>query len=188
MRADRLAAVLLGALAGASAIGCAASIAPRGWRPTAREAQVQGFGGWIAIAVRDGAYERSIQGELLAISSDSVFTLGESGVVASALGAVTSATLETYDPQNGWAARWTIAGTLLTITHGVGLVLTAPLWVLVGSISTSTLSHEGRLSQPRASWADLRLYARFPQGLPPGLDRAALTPRPREHKRAAAHE
>jgi hypothetical protein len=28
-------------------------------------------------------------------------------------------------------------------------------------------------------WEKLRLYARFPQGMPPGLDRGALRPAPR---------
>ena len=50
--------------------------------------------------------------------------------------------------------------------------------MLVGSSSTGVLSHQGRILKPNASWADMRLFARFPQGLPPGLDRAALQPRP----------
>ncbi len=180
MRAERACAV---ALIAALGWGCAQRLAPPGWSPTAREAQTEGYGGWIEVISSHGRTERATAGELLAISTDSVFVLADSSVVGCALTEVGQATLESYDPETNHAASWTIAGMGSTITHGWVLILSAPLWVLVGSTSTGVLSHQGRLERPRASWADMRLFARFPQGLPAGLDRAKLEPRPLHDRR-----
>ncbi len=196
---------------GALLVGCAARHAPRGWLPYAQEAQREAFGGWIHLefgappefgAARD---PRDVVGELIAISDDSVFVLSGRTLTARALDSVPRATLEAYDSRSGDVAQMTLGGTLATFTHGFGLVLTAPLWIIMGTASSASLSRQGRLTvdgtadsaskrrggRPgwgRASWKDLRLYARFPQGLPPGLDRAQLHERPttkRDHRTRA---
>src|SRR5262249_15240626 len=142
------------------------------------EAQTEGYGGWIQVTSMEGDTGLTTAGELLAISRDSVFVLADSTVVAVPLAWVTDATLESFDPQTRDAASWTAAGVGSTIPHGWGLIIPAPLWTLVGSTSTGALSHHGRMERPRASWADMRVFARFPQGLPPGLDPNKLEPRP----------
>jgi len=183
MRAERLiaralrAALLPAILLGLST-GCATRVAPRGWSPKAEEARREGFGGWMRMTHGRESAAYTTAGELLAISDDSVFVLVDSTLVGVPLGDVSRGLLETYDPDTGHAAAWTTAGAISTITHGWWLVISAPLWVLVGSSSTGVLSHQGRILRPNASWADMRLFARFPQGLPPGLDRSALRPRP----------
>ncbi len=196
MRADRLnvlAAAFACLLPGA---GCASSSAPARWLPYAEEAQHQAYGGWLDLGVDRGGVIDTVRGELLAISADSVYTLRGQRVTAVSLAQVRRGRLEFYDPRSGQLAATTVAGTLLTFTHGIGLVLTAPLWVIVGTASTAALSGDGKLGldpdlprdlpnaapgakrEDHASWGDLRLYARFPQGWPSGLDRTTLHERP----------
>ena len=68
----------------------------------------------------------------------------------------------------GGLAAWTVAGTLSTATHGVFLVLSAPLWMIIGSATTAATANQraleihDRMSFCRAA----RPYARFPGGLP----------------------
>lgn len=195
MHARVLAVPVLLATCAMAQLGCAASVAPRGWLADAQNTQQAACGGWLDMKVDVGGAARNVSGELLAVSDDSVFTLRGTAVTASPLTAVQRATLGAYDPGSGGVARMTVAGTLLTVTHGWGLIGTAPLWVIVGTTSSSVLSFQGkyRVDSPvrrdevtgatttdpaRASWRDLRLYARFPQGIPPGLDRTLLHERP----------
>jgi hypothetical protein len=192
MRADRGVALLCAVATLVSQCGCASSRAPHGWLPFAQEAQQEGYGGWIEVTARANPDFSALSGELLAVSDDSVFVLTSAGVGSCALTDVMRATLETYDPRSGDVSRMALTGTLLSISTGWGLALFAPLWVLVGTASTAVLSHEGQVAMDasrqgatsgvsgaaRKSWKDIRLYARFPQGIPVELDRSQLRIRP----------
>ena len=195
MRARSVVVPVLFAALALLQLGCAASVAPEGWLPYAQEAQQEAYGGWLDMEVGSHGVTSGVRGELLAIGEDSVFTLSGETVTATALASVQRAKLEVYDSRSGVVAGVAVLGTLLTATHGFGLILTAPLWVIVGTVSSAGLSHEGkhRIETPvrhdettvasnpgpaRESWRDLRLYARFPQGMPPGLDRTQLHERP----------
>lgn len=205
MRTDRRLARWLTLLTMTVTCGCAASQAPHGWLPYAQEAQAEGYGGWIEVEPRDVMQHEPLRGELLAISDDSVLVLAAQGVRACALADVRQARLEAFDNRSGDTARMTLAGTLTSVSTGLGLIVVAPLWIVVGSISTAVLSHQGTVMvrAPRVaaiadsiaaggrtitghySWRDLRLFARFPQGLPAGLERTQLRQRPlikRKHK------
>lgn len=176
--------------------GCATRHAPREWLPYAEQVQREAYGGWIRLELGEGASAAIVGGELLAVSPDTIYTLRDSTVRATSTAAVTRAVVEYYDPRSKELAQMTLAGTLLTFSHGWWLVLTAPLWVIVGSASTGALSHDGQVTlksaqQARArsgsnvvTWKDLALHARFPQGMPPALDRTALHERPPREKPA----
>ena len=189
MRVERRAALACAALACAGSIGCGATLAPRHWLPTAREAQREGYGGWITARTEHGATLQTLSGELLAISDDSVLVLTSGGAVGAALADVRSATLEAYDTQSGDVGKMTLAGAVTSISTGAGLLLVAPLWIVTGTIATSAIAARGRhevreadragsgageTRGNRASWMELRLFARFPQGIPPGLDVSRL--------------
>ena len=77
-----------------------------------------------------------------------------------------------------WLGLWTLLGTLSTGSHGFFLILSAPVWILTGTVAAVNQSRQPVLTYPRQGWAGWRAYARFPQGLPPGLARAALDPKP----------
>ncbi len=196
MRADRAAWCVLAVAGIASLPGCTASTAPPLWLPDAVQARDEAWGGWVELTTGKGVAADTVSGELLAVSEDSVYTLRDTLVLATALAAVTRGRLEYYDPRSGQLDKATLVGTISTITHGIGLIVSAPLWILVGSTSTALVSGDGKYeldpAQPRdravakpgatrerhASWRDLSLYARYPSGWPVGLDRASLHERP----------
>ncbi len=89
-----------------------------------------------------------------------------------ALGAITSATLTAYDARLRTLEMWTILGSVSTLSHGVALGLTPPLSAIAGSSATASASTSPRIRS--LDPAELRPYARFPQGLPSALDRRNL--------------
>lgn len=174
---------------------CVSNPAPRGWLPPAEIAAREAYGGWIVVDTardaRRGGYaagessaSAGVAGELIAVDPDTVFVMSQTVLVALPKGVVRDATLFAYDAQWGSLAGWAVLGTLSTISNGVVLVLTAPLWIIV---STSAVASRSRapmveLAEQGDRWEKLRLYARFPQGMPPGLDRRSVLPSSRQLK------
>ena len=87
---------------------------------------------------------------------------------------VARATLIGWDPETYLFTVWTLIGTLSTISNGGFLLFTAPAWQLGGWLATAAQSKRPILRSDQVPWLDLRLYARFPQGLPPELDLTSL--------------
>ena len=165
------------ALAALCLSGCAKSTAPRGWLPRPVVAQKTAHGGWISISMTGDPRNANHEGELIAIQSDSVFILERGAWLGLPVAQVSKATLTGYDPNTAPLELWTLGGTLSTASHGVGLVLSAPIWILVGSLTTSAQSRNPRMIVTPATWQKARAYARFPQGLPASLDRSSLRPK-----------
>jgi len=159
---------------------CASNTAPPGFLPTPQESQATAYGGWIEVEWGRGDPKHTwlSEGELLAIQHDSVYILTGRGPEVVATAEVRRAQLTGYDSQLGKLASWTLIGTLSTASHGIWLVVSAPLWVVTGSINGAKQSRAPERVYPRARWEDLRSYARFPQGLPPGIDLAKLRGKP----------
>lgn len=162
------------ALAAALVSGCAHSPAPRGWLPTADAAGADAFGGWLVAEVGRGRDHRRIEGELIAVGTDSLLVFAADGVARVPRTAITRATVAGYDIAAGKLGTWTTLGTISTLSHGAWLLLSAPTWIIGGSIATSKASHAPLVTYPSRPWSDLARYARFPQGLPIGLDPATL--------------
>jgi hypothetical protein len=162
--------------------GCAGIGEPSGWLPTALEAQTEAYGAWIEVRYgsESGKRER-VRGEFIAVGEDTVFVLvgdDESHqLVTIPRDVIERARLSTFDPGHGGIAGWTVAGTLSTISHGFGLILTAPLWMITGSISSGAQARTRTERFPNAPWEYLKRFARFPQGLPSAVDRTALLPK-----------
>jgi hypothetical protein len=176
-------AVLLLLLA---APGCAATRGPSGYLQPARIAQREAHGGWITLDMR----EARVDGELIAVEAESVFVLTPEGLRVVHRDSVRSAVLGAYDSQSGQPAVWTMGGALTTASHGLGAIGTFPLWIITGSLMTASVSRgplhtvsQNRLQDPRqrdrarTRWAAIALWARFPAGMPRGLDRATLRSR-----------
>ena len=131
--------------------------------------------GWVLpkeLASQQGVPR--IQGELIAFERDSVFVMTPSQLVSVSATDIVSARLYTFAPNTGSLALWTFVGVLSTASHGAGLVLSLPVWIIAGTASAVSESHSPEVKVPGRSWEYLRMFARFPQGLPPGLDRSAL--------------
>ena len=151
---------------------CFQTSAPKGWLPTAEEAQRDAYGAWIKLEFSMGAERNTVHGELIAAASDSVHVLTSDSLVVVSSASVTGGTLTAYDSQHGALRLWTILGGVSTLTHGFVLVLTAPVWAIAGSAATASASKAPRVESTDPSL--LRMYARFPQGLPRELDVRSL--------------
>jgi len=100
---------------------------------------------------------------------------------AIALSDVQSARLAAYNANADRMGALVTLGTLSTISNGFYLVFTAPLWMIGGSVAAGRRSHEPILDYPEAKFQNFAPYARYPQGLPPGIDRRKIKmkkPRP----------
>ncbi len=188
MRATRVGGVV-GAIALFAA--CVSNPAPSGWLPPAEDVATEAFGGWITVdtaaqaqrggyAAASAAPGAEIAGELIAVHADSVFVLSESTLVAVPRARVRGATLFAYDAHWGEVATWGFLGTLSAISNGWYFLLTGPTWIITSAIAAGSRSRAPMVSlADPGGWERLRMYARFPQGLPAGLDRPSLRPRPR---------
>ena len=154
--------------------GCAGSHAPKDWLPRAVDATQEAHGGWILLRLAD---ESEHAGELIAVRADSLFVLEADELRGYAHAQVEHALLTGYDSQAGTIRGWMLVGSLSTLSHGYGLVISLPAWLLVGSVATFSQAHAGRVDVTTTTWEKARMYARFPQGLPAELDRTSLRPR-----------
>ena len=159
-------------------VQCASTTAPSDWLPDASEAQSQAYGAWIRAQHKAGSTEALVRGEFITADDESVFVLTEDSLVSIPLGYIEHASLTTFNSHYAELAWWTVLGTLSTLSHGVGLIISAPTWMVVGTVATSAQSYTARKGYPLDSWIELRKYARFPGGLPKGLDRKRLKPKP----------
>ena len=160
------------ALLATTLAGCATNPAPREWRPKPREAQRSVRGGWIALDCKKPGAARCAEGELIAADDDALHVLTAEGLRTVSRAEVRKARLVGYGSEGAAVGSWMAVGALSTLSHGYYLVLTAPLlWFLGGAVATSDESRAGFVPA-----SEFRAYARFPQGLPPGLDLTTLGP------------
>lgn len=167
----------------ATLAACATTNAPPNFLPEPEIAGRAVHGGWLEVRVANpSGKELRLAGELLAITADSVWlaTRPESLAAANsgyviARRAVTSAKLTWWSAENGTGNLGVdaLVGTLSTISNGFILFLTAPAWILTGTIASATYTFAPRtgLEPSSPDGPDIRSLSRFPAGIPAGLDR-----------------
>jgi len=64
---------------------------------------------------------------------------------------------------------------LATASHGLILILSAPVWIITSTVAAADASRVPRIMS--TSPTALNVFARFPQGLPPGINRATMRPK-----------
>jgi len=166
----------LGGIALSQMLGCANSGAPREMLPDLNDRHTLSYGGWISIRMVGNEFDWDAKGELIAISKDSLYLRYDyHELVALPLDKIDIARLTAYDANVRRLGAWTILGTLSTLSHGVwhgvGLIVSAPAWVLLGGLATAFQSRAPIVNYPQKGWDEFRLFARFPQGLPERYDR-----------------
>ena len=150
-------------------ITCTPNPAPSGWLSPPQVEAADPYGAWIVVW---GPKQREIRsGELLAVTHDSVFLLSDLNVPEGvAAGDSLGATLAFYDPQTGSLSAWTALGTIGTISNGLFLIFTGPIFLITGSVATGHQSSAPIVTvRPGGDWRALAPYARFPGGLPGDL-------------------
>jgi len=161
-------------VAAVAAQSCASSHAPQKWLDEPSEVPTSGNGGWIELKLK-GRHVAPIAGEFLAVArADSVYVLTESGFRAVSTASVDKARIAVYRSQTGKAGMFTFGGTIASLSHGLVFIISGPIWIIAGSITAGSVSREPLHDVPHASWSEVSIYARYPQGLPAALDRATL--------------
>lgn len=165
-----------------TAAGCASNPAPHGFLAEAGQEIYDARGAWIElelIGTKSGS--GWLNGELLATDADSVHVLvpmtrdsRRGRVLSFEWGEVRTWRARAYDRGTGTYAAYTAAGTVSTLSHGLFLVISAPVWLIAGSAITGAESRAADFDETDRQ-SELRPWARFPQGLPPGLDVEGLT-------------
>lgn len=187
--------------------GCASNTAPPGWLDPPERALVSPYGGWVQVQVHEAASAGSADGELVAVAADSLHLLRGTEFVSVARSDIRTVRLTGYRSDAHKILGWAVLGSLGSLSHGVIAIFSIPVWILGGTGATIGATHAPEIiyggnataGLPRrhiragqllpgesppaaepggATWAKLGLYARFPEGLPPGLDRRALAPKP----------
>lgn len=132
------------------------------------------------------------KGELIAVGPEQLWILEDKGIHEVPLSSIGEVDVRRHKLGGKQAALWAVVGALVTggaLTAacssvegngGCGKVFLAvgATWGLFGGVSAASLERSSRLPIPSPDWEALRPYARFPQGLPPGLDPAILRPSP----------
>ncbi len=163
--------------------GCASSGAQSYWL-TAADLPQDAHGGWITVrhGIDATGRPRTSAGEFIAISGDSLY-LAATRLEVIPLRDAHSARLVNYEPNAGMVGGLAALGTISTISHGFYLIVTAPMWILGGCITTNMRQNESLLNYPKHGWAEFLPFTRYPQGLPPDMDRDLIRARP-PHKKA----
>jgi len=160
--------------------GCVTTSAPRGWLPAAEEARREAFGGWAQVTYEGASgLMRTQVGELIAVAPDTLFILFGQNLYAIPRSLTLEAQVVGYDAGVKKMGAWFGLGQVSTLTHGFVLILTAPVWAVGGVLATVKQSRLPAVLYPGKDWTALRVHARFPQGLPPSLDRSMLRPKQR---------
>lgn len=157
--------------------------APSNWLSSPYDAARDGFGGWITL-YRGQWWETELcNGELIAVSKDSIYVLDSyrnDSLVAFGHGEADYFEMTWYDqPMAGVNAAVVLGSIGFTLSVGLMGVFILPLWLILGPVLSSmhsnlpTIKFYSNEDNPIV----LKPYARFPQGLPPGLDRSLLKPK-----------
>jgi hypothetical protein len=178
MNAGRAALAACALVVGLGLIGCASSRAPSGWLDRPEDLTRSAYGGWVTIEPARDRRSAPVEGELLAVGTESVYVMGARGFEAVSRAEMRSARLEVYRAQTGSAAGMAALGTIVSLSHGIGFIVSGPVWILCGSITAGAVSREPLHDVSGTTWEGVSKYARFPAGLPPGIDRDALLPKP----------
>ena len=160
-------------VAAVACTACAGKTTPKGWLPTPKEAQKTAYGGWIELRYLENAEARGAAGELIAVSADSVWVLTDDQGLVIATASVREGKLTGYAAQS--LRGWTLAGTLSSVSNGAFLIFTMPAWLIGGSVANRSESRAAERKSPPLQWEELAQFARFPQGLPQGLEISGLS-------------
>lgn len=169
----RLAVALIAATAVA---GCGTLHAPRGSVPDAQGAGSTAFGGWARVVYLADDEPRDAEGELIAVGRDTLWLM-QSAALAIPVAQVVRAEVTGFDSRPGQVVAAAALGLASTVSNGYFLVFSAPAWLITGAVASSSQARLSRVEARVPNLAPLAHYARFPQGLPPGLDVTTLRPR-----------
>lgn len=154
-------------------LNCASTSAPSNWLPEKEQSDKQAFGGWMTLQHKN---KTILRGELLAVQDSQFVMFSEQEIKKIAIDSVIYAKLGLYEETN-YAAVWTSIGSFSTITHGFGLIISFPLWVLLGTTESVIYSNQKILEYPAESIQKFKIFSRFPGGIPKNIPMNSIKPK-----------
>jgi hypothetical protein len=165
--------------------GCQNEMIPAGYLPKPKEISKTITGSWIKVSMRLDSLQESkidLSGELIAIQNDTLYFLSEAGFISLHKRRINSINLYFFA-----RPKSPFLGFLFLIPNVIGALSygdVGPYFLLIGiPISLTSILMEGVersdgnaiLDYPKENTLDeFSKYARFPQGLPPKLDKEKL--------------
>ena len=135
--------------------------------PTSENIDINKYGSYIYV---NYGSKSQINGELIAIDSNSITVLKASTkkCMTIPMADVKKFELQYAAPKkHGWAIPFF---SFLTLSHGIGLVATLPINLIV-TISVAVGGKKSfTYSNKKMTYDKLRMFARFPQGVPAHID------------------
>ena len=158
----------LGLLSVAALNGC---MTPR-YVPKPQAIDTNQYGSLITI---EGTSGGKIRGELIAADTSQLTVLASKGK-AQWVAEVSVASIESFKLQYAYANYgWTVPlYALSTISHGWYLLLTLPANLIVTGVAITNGKKHFQYTEKTISYKNLAMFARFPQGIPPQVDRASI--------------
>ncbi len=163
-------------LLGGMMIGCVATPGPKGWLPSPKQALKDTYGAWIMVEYDSAGVSTIAEGEFIAVDTTSIYILNETGMAIIPIIKTRQVTIATYE-ESGVIRSWALLGTLSTASHGYYAGISFPIWLLVGISNSAAESSSGIIKSIIGSWKEFAKYARFPQGMPEGIDIDTIRPK-----------
>ncbi len=155
-----------------------ALVLPAGLWAQNRESPGEGYQMQLRL---NAASARAVKGELIAVRADSLWVRQDDGVRAMALGDLDRVQVRHHGFTFGKAMLIAAIGGFVTgaamtaacssVSDGCGGVFVGMMgsWLVVGAIAGAASSGSASRSLEPLSYEALQPYARYPQGLPPGV-------------------
>jgi hypothetical protein len=155
----------------------ASSPAPEAWRRSMDDVKKVALGAWTRVNGKTFV----VDGELLAVHEGSLVLARGDHVTVVPSTCIETITVAAFEGAPGQTIAWGVLGSASTISHGIFLMFSLPIWLATSGLATYGHSKAGtitadfrRRQQLTTETEKIRKWARFPQGLPPGyLEQAA---------------
>jgi hypothetical protein len=165
--------------------GCSTVKIPSKYRYSAQQVKREITGSWIHIKLNLAAYtdqETELSGELIAIQSDTVYVITPHGFKGVQIAKIDEADLYMFMNQPGLIAAVTgllyLPDLIASVVFDMpGFLILGVPWIITGSIITIAegSNHSNILNFPSfCSLEELNKFARFPQGMPPDIDKTRI--------------
>ena len=135
--------------------------------PKAEEIGANEFGSHITLKLSEGP---DIEGELIAVDSVNISVLAKED--NKQLQTIPFANVKSFKIMYAQPEKygWTIpVSALVSLSHGVFFVITGPANIVVTSLVTARGSNAFTYRDKDISVEELKMFARFPQGIPPDV-------------------
>jgi hypothetical protein len=147
-----------------------------GYLPSGKMIDVNQYGSHIKVTTSSGSFF----GELIAVDTTQLVILSDSSKIKKSderlirlpAGDIRYFKIQYASPkQYGWSIPVYM---LASISHGWWLILSLPINALVTSLITGSATSFYQYNQKDISFEELKMFARFPQGMPPNIDLASI--------------